>query len=165
MIVFEYFYDKMEVFGPEMDVMAARYVEMEYEEEEEEEEEEEGEEVSLFIIVFQSICFYLPKCPSVMLHPPSPPSCRYVHSLAHSSWPSVSATMPDCRRGRTMRRVWLPSLCPLWDCQREQHSSGMKSDGTVHRMARCIPHIEACCRLPSITPSILTAARRCYWTV
>ena len=35
-----------------------------------------------------------------------------------------------------MRKVWLPSLWPLWDCQGEQHNSGMKSDGTVHHMAR-----------------------------
>ena len=40
MIVFEYFYDKMEVFGPEMDVMAARDLEM-----------EDEEDVSLFISV------------------------------------------------------------------------------------------------------------------
>jgi len=38
MIVFEYFHDKMEVFGPKMDNMAARELEM-----------EDEEEVSLFI--------------------------------------------------------------------------------------------------------------------
>ena len=38
MIVFEYFYDKMEVFGPRMDNMAARELEM-----------EDEKEVSLFI--------------------------------------------------------------------------------------------------------------------
>ena len=38
MIVFEYFYDKMDVFGPRMDAMAGRDMEM-----------EDEEEVSLFI--------------------------------------------------------------------------------------------------------------------
>ena len=38
MIVFEYFHDKMEVFGPKMGKMAARELEM-----------EDEEEVSLFI--------------------------------------------------------------------------------------------------------------------
>ena len=111
MIVFEFFYDKMEVFGPKMDDMA-RYLEMEEdlemeeeEEEEEGEEKEEEEEVSLFIVLFLSLCFCLPKC---LVCDAS--SLRYMHSLARSSWPSVSATTPDCRRGRTMRRVWLPSL-------------------------------------------------------
>jgi len=118
MIVFEFFYDKMEVFGPKMDDMA-RYLEMEEdlemeeeeegeeeeeegeekeeeegeeeeeegeekEEEEGEEEEEEGEEkeeeeeVSLFIVLFLSLCFCLPKCLSVM----PPPSGTCTHSLA-----------------------------------------------------------------------------------
>ena len=73
MIVFEFFYDKMEVFGPKMGDMA-RYLEME--DEEDEEEEEEGE-VSLFIVLFMSIRFCLPKCLSVM---PSP-SGACTHSL------------------------------------------------------------------------------------
>ena len=37
-----------------------------------------------------------------------------------------------------MRRVWLPSLWPLWDYQGEQHNSEMKSDGTVHLMTHCL---------------------------
>ena len=84
MIVFEFFYDKMEVFGPKMDDMA-RYLEMEEdlemeeeEEEEEGEEKEEEEEVSLFIALFLSLCFCLPKCLSVM----PPPSGTCTHSLA-----------------------------------------------------------------------------------
>ena len=44
MIVFEYFYDKMEVFGPEMDNMNARELEM-----------EDKEEVSLFTFVSVSL--------------------------------------------------------------------------------------------------------------
>jgi len=55
MIVFEYFYDKMEVFGPEMDNMAARELEIE--------DEKDEEEVSLFTVV--SIC--LPICLSLIL--------------------------------------------------------------------------------------------------
>ena len=36
-----------------------------------------------------------------------------------------------------MRRVWLPSLWPLWDYQGEQCNSGMKSNGTIHLMTHC----------------------------
>ena len=62
----------------------------------------------------------------------SPPSLT--PSLVHSSWPSVSATMPDCGTEKIMKRECLHSLRPLWDCWREQHNSEEKSNGT-HSLA------------------------------
>ena len=115
MIVFEYFFDKMDIFGPKMNEMAAR--------------------INLEMEDMEEVC--LPVCHqftlvSVMPTPflsftlrnlySSPP--LLTPSLVHSSWPSVSATMPDCGTERTMKRECLHSLWPLWDCRGEQHNSG-----------------------------------------
>ena len=122
MIVFEYFFDKMDIFGPKLNKMAAKI----------DREMEDMEEVRL------SICLSSCKLVSVMPTPflsftprnvyPSP--SFLTPSLVHSSWPSVSATMPDCGTERTMKRECLHSLWPLWGCRREQHNSGKKSNGT-----------------------------------
>ena len=92
MVVFEYFFDKMNIFGPKMDEMAAKI-------------DRDMEEVCLpvCLLVYQSACksILYPKPLLRNLHP-SPP--LLIQSLAHFSWPSVSATMPDCRTERTMKR-------------------------------------------------------------
>ena len=68
MIVFEYFYDKMDVFGPEMDNLAARELEM-----------EDEKQVSLFTVVSVS----LPVCRDAS--PPLPPP-----SLSGTCTPTLS---------------------------------------------------------------------------
>ena len=109
MVVFEYFYGKMDIFGPKMDEMAARI----------NPEMEDMEEVCLSVclsviylpmswhLVYKSLPVTKPYPPSALNHflrnfHPRPPSLT--PSLARSSWPSVSATMPDCRTERTMKR-------------------------------------------------------------
>ena len=125
MIVFEYFFDKMEIFGPRMNEMAAKKM-------------EDMEEVRLSVCR-QSTCKLVSVMPTPFLsfiprnlYPrnlyPSP--SFLTPSLVHSFWLSVSATMPDCGTERTMKRECLHSLWPLWDCREDQHNSGKKSNGT-----------------------------------
>ena len=119
MVVFEYFYDKMDIFGPKMNEMARVNLEME-----DMEEVCLSISVSVYTYVCQSICLsaiYLSlsrqlvyisvpvmRYPPPALNPffrnlhPSPPSLT--PSLARFSSPSVSATTLDCRTERNMKR-------------------------------------------------------------
>ena len=93
MIVFEYFFDKMEVFELKINERAEKHdLEM-----------EDIEQVCLthslhlisFLLLIHSFIFkaFLPSTlRKLNLGPPS-----LIPSLAHFFWLSVSATMPDCR--------------------------------------------------------------------
>ena len=101
MIVFEYFYDKMEIFELKINEKAEKHdLEM-----------EDIEQVCLTISFSLLICSLIAKAfLPFILRNPHLGSPSLIPSLAHFSWLSVSATMPDCRTERTMKRECLHSL-------------------------------------------------------
>ena len=76
MIVFEYFYDKMDVFGPKMDDVAAR-------------DDPEMEDVCLSLCLLVCLSVFLPVCLSVCLS-----ACLSVAPLCLSV--SLSIKLPSC---------------------------------------------------------------------
>ena len=114
MIVFEYFFSKMDLFGPKMDKMRFRdSLEM-----------EDVKEVCLSVflslcVLYVSVCsdaistlcqeLIFPLTLRYLLHRPP----FVTPSLAHSFLLSVFATMPDCRTEQTMKRVLLQSSWSL----------------------------------------------------
>ena len=96
MIVFEYFFDKMSVFGPKMDsinkvrLFVSLYVHCLC----------DATLISILHQEFNILTFQLRHSKPTFLIP----------LLVPYFWVSVFATMPDCRRERTMKRVLLQSL-------------------------------------------------------